>query len=67
MTKIQTSKPVYDLEERTFQLFWSLDIEYWNLFVIWVLKFGALKLGSCILGFYIQVHEPFTSDRPWWN
>ena len=63
MTKIQNSKPVYDLEERTFQfakavrlfvktlpktigniedgkqlikasgMFWSLDIEYWNLFV----------------------------------
>lgn len=53
MTKMQNSKPVYDLEERTFQnsgkikmtepwspLFWSLDIEIWNLFVISCLYFG---------------------------
>jgi hypothetical protein len=37
-------------------MFWSLDIEYWNLFVIWKLKFGALKLGACILGFRKFVH-----------
>jgi hypothetical protein len=23
--------------------------------------------GACILGFNIQIPEPFTSDRPWWN
>ena len=33
-------------------LFWSLDIEYWNLFVIWILKFGALKLGAWNLEFH---------------
>jgi hypothetical protein len=28
-----------------------LVIEYWNLFVIWKLRFGALKLVACILEF----------------
>jgi hypothetical protein len=27
-------------------MFCSLDIEYLNLFAIWFLKFGALKLGA---------------------
>jgi len=25
-----------------FEMFWSLNIEIWNLFVIWCLKFGIL-------------------------
>jgi hypothetical protein len=39
--QVQNSKPVYDLEERTFQfafetpnMFWSLNIGIWDLFVI---------------------------------
>jgi len=28
-----------------------LDIGIWNLFVIWILYFGALKLVACILEF----------------
>ncbi len=40
MTKIQNSKPVYDLEERTFQ-YWNLRficnlvLGTWNLITIW--------------------------------
>jgi hypothetical protein len=42
--QVQNPKPVYDLEGRTFQfakaawafryMFWSLNIEIWDLFVI---------------------------------
>jgi hypothetical protein len=32
------------------QTFGSLNIGIWNLFVIWVLLFGALELGALELG-----------------
>jgi len=34
------SKPFYDLKEGGSKLFRSLNIEIWNLFEIWCLKFG---------------------------
>jgi len=34
------SKPFYDLKEGASKLFRSLNIEIWNLFEIWCLKFG---------------------------
>jgi hypothetical protein len=33
-------------------VFWSLGFRIWNLFVIWILGFGALKCGAWSLGFY---------------
>jgi hypothetical protein len=43
MTEIQNSKPLFDLEEEKPNLFMSLDIGIWNLFVTWRLEFEIYK------------------------
>ena len=60
MTKIQNPKLLSSPFSRSpgNDLFWSLYIGIWNLFVIRVLKFGALKLGACHLEFtYLRSEE----------
>jgi hypothetical protein len=44
--QISNSKiPINPIDQNSkSQTFWTLNIGIWNLFVIWVLEFGALKL-----------------------
>jgi len=51
MTEIQNPKHAQDIEKRTYQLFWSLDIGICNLFVIWCLLFEIITCGACVLVF----------------
>jgi len=59
MTEIQNPKHAQDIEKRTYQLFWSLDIGICNLFVICLpavflagcLLFEILTCGACVLVF----------------
>ena len=61
MTEIQNPKHVQDLQEQTFKtclghaqrrrLRRVLDIEIWDLFVIWCLLFEILTIGACVLVF----------------
>ena len=44
MTKIPNNKPVYDLEERTFQ-FTKIEKDFWSLKFEICLKFDAWNLG----------------------
>jgi hypothetical protein len=61
MTKIPNSKPVYDLEERTFQFAKAvrhfikkvLVINIWNLKFVWNLMLGIWDFKDSVNGYLI--------------
>ena len=58
MTKIQNSKPVYDLGERNFQFAKAvrLFVKYWNLRFVCYLHIEIWDLDSCCL-FFVTSHK----------